>query len=135
MFDWPFRQSRSIYKEIDMNLIKPHWLAVILLAAYSIPGSVLAETVTVAGVTSVPTNASEAVDAAPADRMELTPSPNLTGNNSMMLRPGMGAGGRPDRMGQRRDRSCNEMLIEHRLDTLETRMDTIQMMLRIMLDR
>jgi hypothetical protein len=133
MIDWQFRQSRSIQKVIDMKLIKHHLLAAILLAAYSASGAVLAETATMAAVASAPTDASEAVDAAPAERMEFMQTMGPIGGMGMMLRPGMDPVGRSDRMGQRRDRSCHEELIEQRMDSLETRMDMMQMMLRMML--
>jgi hypothetical protein len=150
-----------------MNLIKPHLLAIMLLAAYGVPGAVLAETTTVAAVASAPTDASEAVDAAPADRMELKQSvPNSKvemtqpmdparckallekratdrdafqklgpdGGIGMMLRPGMDSDGRPGRMEQRNP-SCHDELNEQRIDALETRVDMMQMMLRMMLGR
>ena len=57
------------------------------------------------------------------------------GGIGMMLRPGMDSDGRYSRMERRRDRPCQEELDEQRLDALETRVDMMQMMLRMMLGR
>ncbi len=147
-----------------MNQTKHHLLAAMLLAALCAPGAVLAETATIAAVASPPTDASDAVDAAPADRMELKQdagagrmtmdpakckamlekrqqfrdarqSMGPAGGMGMMQRLGMNPDGCPDNMGQRRDRSCHDELDEQRMDALETRMDMMQMMLRMMLGR
>lgn len=145
-----------------MNLTKHHLLAAMLLAVFCTPAAVSAEITTMAAVVSPPTDASEAVDAAPADRMELrlkVEPPKLpmdpakskamlekqakdrdalqkmgpAGGMGMMLRPGMDLDGCHDSMGPRHDRTCHDELSEQRLDTLETQMDMMQMMLRMML--
>ena len=53
----------------------------------------------------------------------------------MMQRPGMNPDGCPDNMGQRRDRSSHDERDEQRMDALESRMDMMQMMLRMLLGR
>jgi hypothetical protein len=161
MLDWLFRQSDAKSKELNMNQIKHNLLAVLLMTAFSAPVTVLAADVTPNPMRSVASDSVDATPAErmqlmqtmrtrmkemmkttdPVKRKELmhAQSMDMDALAQMGPLPGMGMmmgpKGNPDCMmnPDRMSYSRHEDARDQRLDSLEKRMDMMQIMLESIL--